>query len=272
MKAPQSSFRRTVLLSVIVSLAAVVGQAAETPAEKPATQKPAEVHSRPSNGKGGESGTFADARIDVGDKKRAYRLIVPKSVDGKKSVPLVFAFHGLLDSKDTMPWYSQLDKLAEEKGFVLVFPNGRNRCWPIIPMLARQDMEFFDALFARLTSEYNIDLNRVYITGMSNGAYFSHLVASERADKVAAIAPHSGGVGFVAARPPEAKHKYPVLAIHGADDSIVNVDEGRKTRDLYKKWGHVVEYIEVPGLNHFWAHKVDVNHKMWDFFLAHPMR
>jgi dipeptidyl aminopeptidase/acylaminoacyl peptidase len=63
-----------------------------------------------------------------------------------------------------------------------------------------------------------------------------------------------------------------VLVVHGSADSIVKVDEGRRTRDAYHKWGHPVEYVEVPGLNHFWAHKVDVNSKMWRFFAAHPRR
>jgi hypothetical protein len=27
----------------------------------------------------------------------------------------------------------------------------------------------------------------------------------------------------------------------------------------------------VKGLNHFWAHKADVNEKIWAFFAAHPL-
>jgi poly(3-hydroxybutyrate) depolymerase len=64
------------------------------------------------------------------------------------------------------------------------------------------------ALSAAVTSRYNVDLRRVYLTGMSNGAFFRHLVASARPDSVAVIATHSGGLGFLAfkSRRIEQKH------------------------------------------------------------------
>ena len=232
--------------------------------------KPAEA--RPSNGKGGKSGTFADEKIDVKDQAREYRLIVPVSVDPAKSVPLVFAFHGLGDSKDLMPIYSQLPALAEKHGFVLVIPNGRKRHWPLLPELAKDDLAFFDALYSLATTKYNIDLNRVYLTGMSNGAYFCHVVASQRSDKIAAIAPHSGGMGLVGFAEPKVAHKYAVLAVNGDADSIVKVDEGRKTRDTYKKWGYDIDYIELPGQGHVWAAMSGINEKIWAFFEAHPFK
>jgi polyhydroxybutyrate depolymerase len=209
----------------------------------------------------------------VKGKAREYRIIVPKSVDPQKPAPLVFAYHGLLDSKDLMPIYSQLDKLAEAKGFILIFPNGLNRHWPLIPQLAVDDVAFFDALYAFAAEKYNIDLNRVYVTGMSNGAYFSNLLAYQRADKIAAIAPHSGGLGALSMlKDLDVKPKYAVLIIHGASDSIVPVSEGQKQRDAYTKWGHAVEYVEVPNFNHLWAHNIDVNAKIWAFFEKHPLQ
>ncbi|MEK6259858.1 MAG: PHB depolymerase family esterase [Planctomycetota bacterium] len=227
---------------------------------------------RPSNGKGGVVGTFPDEKIDINGSPREYRLVVPKSVDGKKPVPILFAFHGfLIDNKDLMAAYSQLDRLAEKEGFVLVFPNGKDQAWRLIPALAKDDFAFFDELLAHLAEKYNVDRNRVYLCGMSNGAYFSHLLASQRSDVVAAIACHSGGLGILSRREPSVKHKYGVLIVHGEDDSIVKVDEGRKARDAYQKWGFPCEYLEVPQHNHFWALKADVNTKMWKFLMAHPL-
>ncbi|HYG76154.1 MAG TPA: PHB depolymerase family esterase [Planctomycetota bacterium] len=231
-----------------------------------------EVPARPSGGAGGTAGTFPNEEMAVGEQKRLYRLIVPETIDSKKAAPLVFAFHGLLDSKDLMPIYSQLDKLAAEKNFILVYPNGLNRHWPLIPQLATRDVHFFDALLEHLSKNYNIDLNRVYLTGMSNGAYFSNLLASMRSEKIAAIAPHSGGLGALALGPINVKHKYAVFLVHGSADAIVKVDESRKALAAYRAAGHAVEFLEVPRLNHLWAHEVDVNHKLWSFFEAHPMQ
>jgi polyhydroxybutyrate depolymerase len=142
--------------------------------------------------------------------------------------------------------------------------------WPLLPQLAKDDLQFFDDLYDLANKSYNIDQNRVYVMGMSNGGFFSHLLARERADKIAAIAPHSGGLGAMT-RDPKLQKKYAVLLIHGVDDSIVKVKESRKANEAYQKWGHDVEYLEVKGLNHFWAHKADVNEKIWKFFEEHPL-
>jgi polyhydroxybutyrate depolymerase len=232
----------------------------------------AEAKPRPSSGKGGVAGVFPNEKLTVNGTGREYRLVVPKSVDGSKPVPLLFAFHGfLIDSKDLMPVYSQLDRLAEKEGFVLIYPNAMDKAWRIVPFLAKDDFAFFDQLLTTVSGKYNIDRNRIYLTGTSNGAFFSHLLASQRSDVVAAIACHSGGIGVLARRPPQVKHKYGVMIIHGDQDSIVKVDEGRKARDSYKEWGFPVEYLEIPNHNHLWGTKADVNAKLWKFLMAHPL-
>ena len=133
----------------------------------------AEPKTRPSHGKGGATGTFPDEAMEIAGVKREYRLVIPKSVDNRKPVPIVFAFHGfLVDSKDLMPKYSQLDQLAEKEGFVLVYPNAIDKAWRIVPFLAKDDFAFFDKLLAHLCDRYNIDRNRVYLTGMSQRCVF----------------------------------------------------------------------------------------------------
>jgi polyhydroxybutyrate depolymerase len=259
--------RNSVILAIVLTGGICLAIAAVSQA-KAAVRS---VAARPSGGQGGESGVFGDGRIDVRGQERAYRLIVPKSIDPSQPVPLVFAFHGFLDSKDFMASYSKLDQLAEKHGFILVFPNGRDRRWPLLLDRAKPDLDFFDTLLDHLGGRYNIDLNRVYLTGMSNGAFFTHLVASQRAESVAAIAPHSGGLGLIGNKQPDVAHKYAVLLIHGDQDALVNVSESRRARDAYQKWGHPVEYVEVPKLNHFWAHGAGINEHIWKFFQEHPL-
>jgi len=43
----------------------------------------------------------------------------------------------------------------------------------------------------------------------------------------------------------------------------VKVSEGRKMRDVYRKEGHEVVYVEIPDLGHAWAwEKHDINQKI----------
>jgi len=218
----------------------------------------------------GKAGIFPDETIEVNGKTREYRLVVPDSLDLKKPAPLVFAFHGFGDSKDTMPRYSRLDELAAKEGFILVYPNGLNRDWPIAFLHLKGELDFFDALCKRIEEAYNVDAGRIYLTGMSNGAIFVNLLASQRSEKIAAIAPHSGNLGALAIRGIKAKRKYPVMIIHGDEDKLIPVVAARRESEAYQREGHEVELLILPGVGHRWVSDM-VNDKMWAFFKAHPV-
>ena len=101
---------------------------------------------------------------------------------------------------------------------------------------------------------------------MSNGAYFTQVLATQRSDKIAAIACHSGGLGLVGLKELNVKHKYGVFVIHGASDRLVSVEEGRKTHDAYQRWGHPTKLLELPNHGHRWGVEKGVNAQIWEFF------
>jgi predicted esterase len=105
---------------------------------------------------------------------------------------------------------------------------------------------------------------------MSNGGYFAHLVGKERSKTVAAVASHSGPLGLQTLAGINAERKFPVLIIHGDQDRILSVDFARENRDKYRKEGHEVKYVELPGVGHVWGTKADVNETIWEFFADHP--
>jgi polyhydroxybutyrate depolymerase len=171
-----------------------------------------------------------------------------------------------------MAQYTKLDELAEKDRFILVYPNAYGGDWPLNSLRSKDGVGFFDALLQALTRKYIIDPNRVYLTGMSNGALYVHLLASQRSGQIAVIAAHSGSLGILASRGINAERKYPVMVIHGDADRTIPVQYARKTRDLYQKEGHEVEYVEIHNLGHTWASSYDINDKIWDFFARHPLK
>lgn len=216
-------------------------------------------------------GEFSSESVKVGDASREYRLVVPKTVDLAKPAPLVVAFHGMLiDSKDLMPRYTKLNETAEKHKFLIAYPNAIGRSWGLAPDKVKNDLAFFDALLGKLTADYQIDPDRVFVTGMSNGGYFAHLVGKERSKTVAAVASHSGPLGLQTLLGVNAERKFPVLIIHGDKDNILPVDWARENRDKYKREGHAVKYVELAGLGHQWATKSDINETIWKFFDEHP--
>jgi polyhydroxybutyrate depolymerase len=225
-------------------------------------------------------GLVDDETIKVGDQTREYRLLVPPKLDLSKPAPLVFAFHGMgEDNMDHMSTYTGLDQLAMAHQFILVYPGaavnkipaGLIKAWAMTPEIATADLAFFDALLARLKSRYKIDVNAIYVTGMSNGAYFANLVGRERSDEIAAVAAHSSELGVIDLTKIATGRKFPVMLIHGDADPIFPVAGARQARDIYQKTGHEVKYVEVPGLGHAWASAININDQIWDFFRSHPL-
>ncbi len=203
--------------------------------------------------------------IIVDGNVRTYRTVVPYNL--ASPVPVVFSFHGIGDSTDSMARYSQLDRLAADGGFLLVYPAARNSMWSTInidPMDldANPDVRFFDELYDRVALEYGIATDRVYLAGMSNGASFVHVLATARPKLIAAIIAHSG------LRPKElglCDNSISMMLLAGADDSVAPMMES--DAELYRNAGCSIEFIRVPRLAHEWSTRHNMD--MWRFLSAH---
>jgi polyhydroxybutyrate depolymerase len=79
------------------------------------------------------------------------------------------------------------------------------------------DVAFTRALLDDLATVANVDTNRVFATGLSNGGIMSHYVASELSDRIAAIAPVGGPLMMDA---PRAKRPVAVMHLHGTGDEF----------------------------------------------------
>ena len=217
----------------------------------------------------GRHGEFANEAVAVDGGTRRYRLVVPRTVDLARPMPLVVAFHGMLvDDKDAMPTYTRLSETAERHGFMIAYPNAAGGVWGMWPRKIVDDVAFFDALLARVSADYRIDPDRIYVLGMSNGGYFAHLLARERSKTIAAAASHSGPLGLETFFGVNAERKFPVLIVHGTQDWLLSPWLARENAEKYRREGHEVKYVEIAGLGHAWA--AGINEQIWEFFASHP--
>ena len=148
-------------------------------------------------------------------QKRTYLLHVPDSYDGSTQVSLIIGFHGGVGTAKNIEEQSGLATFSDHAGFIAVFPDGINRTWNAGGCCGKavekdiDDVGFVSALIDHLLDEYEIDPNRVYLTGMSNGGYMSYRLACELSDKIAAIAPVAGSMNV-----PTCAAASPVSVIH----------------------------------------------------------
>jgi polyhydroxybutyrate depolymerase len=176
----------------------------------------------------------ADRRMVVGARDRGYRLHVPPRLDREQPVPLVLVFHGGGGDPAGTERLTRFSELADREGFLVVYPEGVGRNWndgrenPYSGAFrdAIDDVAFVAALLDSLAAEFRIDLRRVYATGISNGAIFSHFLAANLSSRIAAIAPVAGSIAvpfdarFGPAQPVS------VLIINGTEDPLLPYQGG----------------------------------------------
>jgi polyhydroxybutyrate depolymerase len=158
---------------------------------------------------------------------RSYRLYVPAIYNGSTARPLIINLHGYTSNAFQQQIYSNFMPIADTANFLMVCPNGTfngaNRFWNAgISPAAVNDVSFISQLIDSLDLVYDIDLTRVYSTGMSNGGFMSHTLACELSSRIAAIASVTGSI-FTSQAGSNCVplHPTPVMQIHGTNDATV---------------------------------------------------
>ncbi|MFO0945562.1 MAG: hypothetical protein U1D30_06410 [Planctomycetota bacterium] len=150
--------------------------------------------------------------IKEGDITIPARVFAPASLQGKKEVPLVIAFHGAGgDENMFMDAYGagKLKRLAEEKGFLAVSP---------ATFYFATHGKYLDRLIEAVGYNYPIDKNRIYVIGHSMGGGAAAYQAKAKADVLAAACCLAGGRGF-----PTSGSYAPTLVIAAELDGIVPI-------------------------------------------------
>ena len=165
-------------------------------------------------------------------ERRTYLLYVPESYDSATPTPLVITFHGYAQWPAHQEQVSQWNELADEYGFLVVYPSGRHfpKRWQAginddPGSNPEQDIRFIADLIDQLAGEYNLDASRIYANGLSNGGGMSFILSCELSERIAAVGLVAGAYLY----PWEACHPsraVPAVVFHGTADQIVPFQGG----------------------------------------------
>ena len=170
-----------------------------------------------------------DGTIVSSGRERKYLLHVPKSYDRAKPTPLVISMHGGGAWPAHQMNISRWNQLADEHGFIVVYPSGADfipRIWPMGGTEGNADVRFISDLMDKLKAAYNIDPARIYADGLSNGGGMAFALSCTLSDRIAAV----GAVAAAQLLPwswckdPRA---VPMIAFHGTADPVVPYKGGR---------------------------------------------
>jgi polyhydroxybutyrate depolymerase len=195
-------------------------------------------------------GVEARTIVTTDGLERSYRLALPDAVTAGEALPLLFNFHGFTGSAEQQALVSGWENRVDEIDMIVVHPQGTGTPEGNIAHWNLQsgiegvdDVAFVTELLDQLLTELCIDHTRVYSMGLSNGGYFSALLACRMADRFAAIATVAAIMHVDDCAP---SRPVPVLAIHGTDDRIVPFEGGESTlTDTGLLGGDVAEQREL---------------------------
>jgi polyhydroxybutyrate depolymerase len=168
--------------------------------------------------------------LKYGNRSRSYLIHIPPGYDPKRATPVVLVFHGGLGNARNIQKVTKIDVVADEKIFIVVYPNGTGRfsdrlltwnggrCCGYAAEQKVDDVGFMRALLDDLETLVNVDPQRIYATGISNGAIMAYRLACELSDRIAAIGAVAGTQNIDVCAP---DRPVPVLHIHGDRDAHV---------------------------------------------------
>jgi polyhydroxybutyrate depolymerase len=211
--------------------------------------------------------------------ERSYILYVPTSINWDEPAPLVFVFHGGTGNAQSAILMSGFNDVADQNGFILVYPNGTGRfddklltwnggdCCGYAQEKDVDDVGFVRAIVSELGSLLEIDSGRIFATGLSNGALLSQRLACEAEDIFTAVAPVAGTLNFSPCQPSQ---PVSVIEFHGTADQHIPYDGGHgpdslvdvdfaSVRDSVGFWLSSDGCIPQPQANTF----ADIEHEVW---------
>jgi polyhydroxybutyrate depolymerase len=144
---------------------------------------------------------YENKSININGIERNYVLKYPDAYDHNSKLPLVIALHGggsnwQKFNKGTTKL--TLQKAADHQQVLLIFPAGKDQHWNDgrkgghkknqAGKRKYDDIAFISRLIDLAIADYQVDADKVFITGMSNGGFMAIRLAMELPAKVSAVA------------------------------------------------------------------------------------
>lgn len=157
---------------------------------------------------------------------RTYRVYIPAIYDDSQPTPLVFNLHGYGSNSTEQENYGDFRPIADTANFIIVHPQGLldlggSTHWNTFGTSIVDDVDFLSQLIDTIYANYNIDGNRIYSTGMSNGGFMSYKLACLLSGRIAAVASVTGSITNAEFVDCITNHPMPIMQIHGTADPVV---------------------------------------------------
>ena len=217
---------------------------------------------------------------------RRVKFILPSNYTPEMTWPLVTLWHGLGSTAERIEDKARMEDLVEERAFILAIPSStvmpiegddnNESPWAALSGQDSIDLAFFDDLITCSQAQWNIDPNRVHVTGMSWGGLWTAFLTVARGDVIASSVGMSSGL---IPSYPNPENKIPYLAAWGGDRDLYGGQSfdilAGQLLDTFIEAGHFVvtcDHGEVHNTDledtHLWL--PDFSPWVIQFLMDHP--
>jgi predicted peptidase len=206
----------------------------------------------PLNAQADESGRQTAALFETKDGTKVdYLIYLPPEYQqgGEKKFPLMLFLHGRGESQggiqSVAKWGPpQMVARGEDLPFIIVSP----QCPPGDFWTSDRQLKVVNELLDGIMSTHAVDLQRVYLTGLSMGGFGSWSLAAQSPEKFAAAVPICG-----AGDPKRADRlkDLPIWVFHGEQDNVIPIKRSTEMVEAIRAaGGSLVRYTTLEHVGH----------------------
>jgi polyhydroxybutyrate depolymerase len=170
--------------------------------------------------------SFQDVTMQEGIVQRQYLVLRPADGSLDEPLPTVVVLHGLGVDRFAMAAVAPWAEAVARDGFIAVFPQGVLSSWNLGPccppasLASVDDVGFLGRVIDQLLARPDVDDDRLYLTGFSNGGMMAYELACARTADFAALATMAATnlTGCTPSQP------ISLLHLHGDPDPTVPFD------------------------------------------------
>ena len=186
-------------------------------------------------------------------------------VDGKKW-PLIVFLHGSGERGDDIEKVKahgppKMIETQKDFPFIVVSPQAAAH--------TNWNSSGLNMLLDEVIARLPVDVDRIYLTGLSRGGHGTWKMAADHPERFAAIAPVCGAGDVKSAC--QLKN-IPIWAFHGEKDTVVRLQDDADMVAAVKACGGDVKFTVYPGVGHDSWTQTYANPALYEWFLQHKRK
>ncbi len=209
---------------------------------------------------------FIAKTMTIGGREIKYVVYAPACYQPDKPIPTIIFLNGMGEcGRDGWRQVSHFGNAimlnAEKWPFIVIFPQKQSKesFWEDEEIVMMTALE-------RTKAEYNLDLKRLYLTGLSQGGHGTWAIGARHPEMFAAIAPVCGWGDEKMAKKLVGT---PIWAFHGDADTTISVDRSKEMVEWVKAAGGDAKLTIYPGVGHNSWDNAYRNESLGEWFLRH---